>query len=114
MDELTKLLLTKVMDIPTKREEPSLARESDFVIGKTYLIRTVTMIQVGRIKKISDRFITLEDASWVADTKRFYNVLKGGFSKEAEIEPFINDAIVGLGAIIDATQFTHILPTKQQ
>ena len=70
-------------------------------IGKPYLIRTVTMIQTGRLVRVTSQELVLEDACWIADTGRFADALK---SREfAEMEPFPDGpVIVGRGSIIDA------------
>jgi len=85
---------------------------SPFKIGKNYLIRTVTMAQVGKLKFVGDNELVLSDASWIADTGRFHNSLKNGHFEE--IEPFPNDVIVGRGAIVDATVWDFDLPREQK
>ena len=84
---------------------PKCAQDSPWVIGKNYLIRTVTMIQTGRLVAVGDKELVLEDAAWIADTGRFSETLKtGNFS---EVEPFPDGkVIVGRGAIIDAVQIS--------
>jgi hypothetical protein len=87
-----------------------------FELGKSYLIRTVTHIALGRVKAVGNQELVLEDASWIADTDRFHDALKSGVDtlSKSEIEPFVNDVIVGRGSIIDATEYTHELPRKQK
>jgi hypothetical protein len=85
---------------------------SPWEIGLSYLIRTVTMIQVGRLIAIYPAELLLESASWVADTGRFHDALTTG--KLNEIEPFPDRAIVGRGAIVDAAIWPHDLPTAQK
>jgi len=83
-----------------------------WVIGKHYLIRTVTMTLVGKLTFVGPQELVLADAAWIADTGRFHDCLK---DPEAinEAEPFVNDAIVGRGAIVDATQWIDIkVPQK--
>jgi hypothetical protein len=72
-----------------------------YQIGKTYVIRTVTMIQLGRLTAVYPQELVLEDASWVADTGRFANFLKDP-ELRSESEPFCAPCIVGRGAIVDA------------
>lgn len=86
--------------------------DSHWKIGNNYLIRTVTMIQVGRLESVTDKELVLSSAAWIADTGRFYNALKDG--KLNEVEPFQNDVIIGRGSIIDATEWTHKLPKEQK
>ena len=85
---------------------------SHWKIGSNYLIRTVTMIQVGRLELVTEKELVLSSAAWIADTGRFYNALRDGTL--SEIEPFPNDIIVGRGSIIDATEWTHELPKEQK
>ena len=47
-----------------------------WVIGQNYLIRTVTMIDTGRVTAVYEHEIVLEDAAWIADTGRFQDALK--------------------------------------
>jgi hypothetical protein len=75
--------------------------DSPFEIGAVYLIRTVTMIDTGRVVRVTPTEIVLEEAAWIADTGRFSDALKKlSFN---EVEPFPDgEVIVGRGAIIDA------------
>jgi len=85
---------------------------SHWKMGKIYLIRTVTMIQVGRLVAVTDKELVLEDAAWIADTGRFSDALKSGELKE--VEPFPDgQVIVGRGAIIDACLFSTIQRSKK-
>jgi hypothetical protein len=40
-------------------------------VGKNYLIRTVTMINTGRLVAVGDHELVLENAAWIADTGQF-------------------------------------------
>lgn len=79
-------------------------------VGTKVFIRTVTMYYLGEIKKICGQWITLEDASWVADTGYFHDFLKEG--KANSIEPFCDDVHIPMTAIIDVTEWKHALPKK--
>lgn len=90
---------------PLKSE--SKAVSSRLQVGKNYLIRTVTMIQVGEFVEFDDRLnaIILKNASWIPDTGRFHDCLKNGtFS---EVEPIPEWVGVGIGSIIDLVPFNH-------
>ena len=82
-------------------------------IGKNYLIRTVTMIDVGEVKSANPQFIVLTKASWIADTGRFHQALNGT-GKLSEVEMFKSDVIIAVGAIVDATEWTTPLPTSAE
>ena len=74
--------------------------EHPFEIGAVYLIRTVTMIDTGRLLRVTPTELVLEDAAWIADTGRFADALEKLLFKE--VEPFPDgEVIVGRGAIID-------------
>ena len=76
-----------------------------FEIGAIYLIRTVTMIDTGRVVAASKQWIVLEDAAWIVDTGRFSDALaKCQFS---EVEPFPDGRVIlNATAIIDAVKVT--------
>jgi len=76
-------------------------------IGKNYLIRTVTMIDAGKLVAVTDQELVLEDASWIADTGRFSDALaKLDFN---EVEPFpAGRVIIGRGSVIDAVTINAI------
>ena len=66
-----------------------------------YVIRTVTMIQYGKLKAVYPQELVMEDCSWIADTARFHDFLKDP-TKCNECEPFTDDVVIGRGSIIDA------------
>ena len=72
-------------------------------IGKNYLIRTVTMIDTGKLVAVGPQELTLESAAWVADTGRFCGALQScDFN---EVEPFPEGKLIlGRGSVIDAIQ----------
>jgi hypothetical protein len=82
-----------------------------FIKGRSYFIRTVTYHLVGEVAKIEGNFLLLKDASWVADSGRFMNAIKGG--ELNEVEP-VGDAIVNMDSITDAFPWVHALPTEQK
>lgn len=76
-----------------------------FEIGANYLIRTVTMIDTGRVIAASHQYVILEDAAWIADTGRFSDALKK--CQFNEVEPFPSgQVILNATAIIDAVKIT--------
>ena len=80
-----------------------------YKIGLKYLIRTVTMTQVGKLIAIYQNELVLQNASWVADTGKFNYALTTGDLDE--VEPFNGNVIVGRGAIIDCVEWNYALPT---
>ena len=91
-------------------------KKSPVEIGKAYLFRTVTHIELGRVVAICGDFVTLEDASWVADTGRYHNALRDGLlaQNESEIEPYPITSTVNLGSLINFAPWPHELPTVQK
>jgi hypothetical protein len=85
---------------------------SPWIVGEPYFIRTVTMHLVGRLVAVYDQELLLEDASWVADSGRWHDALITG--KLNEVEPFPAAVVVGRGSIVDATVWSHALPTSQK
>ena len=89
-----------------------------FAEGEKVLIRTVTNYLVGEVVGVQPvgehQFVVLKDASWVADMKRFYDCLKGGFANNAEIEPVTGICAVSVGSIVDVFEWRHALPSCQQ
>ena len=83
-----------------------------FEVGKSYLIRTVTMYYTGRLARITETDLLLEDAAWIGDTGRFHTALKTGSLNE--VEPFTNPVVVPRGCIVDATAWNHPLPREQK
>lgn len=83
------------------------AGDSHWQIGKVYLIRTVTMIDTGRLVAVTPQELVLEDAAWIADTGRFSDALKKlSFN---EVEPFPDGrVIVGRGGIVDAVEIEQV------
>ena len=94
--------------------EPVLTGDfNPFEIGGIYLIRTVTMIDTGRVIAANDKWIVLEDAAWIASTGRFADALKK--CEFNEVEPFPDGrVIIGAGSIIDAMKIKQLLQAKQQ
>lgn len=81
-----------------------------YTVGDKVLIRTVTMIQTGRIIKVTPGEIVLEDAAWIADTGRFSEALMSG--SLAGVEPAEGLVIVNRGAIVDVYEWHHDLPRE--
>lgn len=79
-----------------------------FQVGDIVLIRTVTMYQVGRVAHVANDFITLTEASWVAEIGRLGEALESGKLREVEKAP--EWICVGRGAIVDIFPWRHELP----
>lgn len=88
--------------------------ENPYEIGKNYLIRTVTMIDTGRLVGVTPQELILEDAAWIADTGRFSDALANKIPFN-EVEPFPpGRVVIGRGSIVDAVQITFPLPREKK
>jgi hypothetical protein len=83
-----------------------------WVVGRKYLIRTVTMILTGKLVAVYPGELVLDTAAWIAETARFMNTIESGDLQE--VEPMGNGVIVGRGSVIDAVEWAHPLPTEQR
>lgn len=81
-----------------------------FQVGKAYLIRTVTMTWTGVVQGVFDGFLVLDQAAWIADTGRYNEAVKNG--TVSEVEPVPDNAIIGIGSIVDAVPWSHCLPVE--
>lgn len=88
------------------------AEKHPYVIGIAYFIRTVTMHLIGKLEWVGSQELVLSNASWIADSGRFHDALKTG--KLSEVEPFVDNIIVGRGSIVDATEWLHDMPKEQK
>ena len=70
------------------------------------------MIMLGELKEVYDDVLVFTRASWVASTGRFHDALKTG--ELDEVEPFVNDAGIGRGSIVDFTEWDFELPRGQK
>ena len=110
IDKLTLGEIKELIELFGGKQTPY--AHQPFEIGKAYLIRTVTHIDIGIVKEVGDKELVLSEASWIADTGRYHDALKTGDLNE--VEPYINDVILGRGAIVDATIWEKDLPRSQR
>ncbi len=80
-------------------------------IGNKLFIRTVTYHLVGEVVDVRGSVLKLKNASWVADSGRFYQAItKGTLS---EVEP-VGEVFINAKSITDAFPWNHDLPTNQK
>ena len=85
---------------PAQDEKPPCPR-CPWVVGKKYIIRTVTMTLTGELVRVGEKELVIKDAAWIADSGRWADCLKTG--DYSEVEPFPDgEVIVGRGGVIDA------------
>lgn len=80
-----------------------------YKVGDKVFIRTVTLYYTGQIESLNGDWITLTNASWIADTGRFYDFLKDG--KCNEYESFQKSVSIPVQSLIDITEWQHNLFT---
>ena len=79
--------------------------------GKAWFFRTVTYHLVGNVVKVWGSWVTLKDASWIADSGRFMQFVKNGTPSEVEPVGTIN---VNMNTVTDFLEWKHKLPTEQK
>jgi hypothetical protein len=109
IDDLTIGQVKQLTGFLSPQQKPS-----PFVVGEKYLFRTVTHIDVGEVVSVCGDFLELKQASWIADTGRYYDCLKDGVFNEVEpypanVKPYINSA-----TLIDFATWPHDLPSEQK
>lgn len=91
-----------------------------FEVGETYLIQTVTLYYVGRVRRVVGAFVELESASWIHWTGRLSTLCRNGKftdfgegENKARVE-CLGDRVVGvnLGAVVDYITGPFDLPTR--
>lgn len=79
-----------------------------FTVGDAIIIRTPIYFYLGRVARITPDAVTLEDASWVAETSYWTETLARGELREVEIYP--HGCVVMRQAIVDFSPWRHTLP----
>ena len=97
-----------------KAREINKDKDSPYIIGQNYLIRTVTMIYTGKLVKVYNQELVITQASWIPDTERWADTVEKGIFKEIEPYPQDKEIILGRGAILDITPVDWKLPGKQK
>tara|TARA_R100001480_G_scaffold18283_2_gene27758 strand:+ start:31454 stop:31813 length:360 start_codon:yes stop_codon:yes gene_type:complete len=114
--DINELTLGQVKELNNMMNKNSNVKESNqpFKIGKAYLFRLVTHIDIGVVKDVGEKEIVLTNASWIADTGRYNECFKKGVDGLNEVEPYPLDqeVIIGRGALVDSTIWNHKLPTE--
>lgn len=90
--------------------------KNEFVhlLGKKVFIRTVTHHYTGKLLRASERFLWLKEAAWIADDGRFAECVGKGQTKEVEPWPDGTEVAVGIGAIVDISEWKFELPRVQK
>ena len=88
--------------------------EHPYVIGRSYLIRTITNYYTGRLVAVFDRELVITSAAWIPQCGRFANFLNTGVPEECEPYPDAAEVVVSREGIVDCVPFVHALPRVQK
>ncbi len=105
--ELDELTLGQINIIKSMFNEPKC--KHPYVIGKNYLIRTVTMIYTGRLVEVHAQELVLEKACWIPETDRWNESVKNCTFSEQEPYPEDRQVIIGRGAVLDCVQISELV-----
>lgn len=110
---MNKMEIVKALLLDETKTGTGTGTEFPYRVGDTVFLRTVTLYYLGRIKEITDKFVILEDCSWVQDTGiRLGEFIKNGpKSGSSEIEPIGINA-VQIANVIDCISWGHALPKE--
>ncbi len=82
--------------------------------GSTYFIRTVTYHWIGTVMHDDgDRWVTLRNATWVADSGRFADAIKDA-AKLNELEPVETPVLINRDTIVDVVELNYEPPRDQR
>lgn len=98
--------LLKLVDI-IEDKNSSDECESFLELELVYAIRTVTMIYTGRLKKINNQELLIDEAAWIPDTERWADFVSTGAHKEAE--PYTKPVVINRGSILDCTEIPSVI-----
>jgi hypothetical protein len=112
--EIDKMTIGELKEIQRLLWTQSSSRDdSHWEIGGVYFIRTVTHHLTGKLTRVTEHELVIEDAAWIADDGRFAEAVKSGTF--GEIEPFPDGpVIVGRGSLIDARRVDFKAPRSQR
>lgn len=112
-DQLACLLQPSAPLSPVLEAGLTGSRLLDPFVGKSIVVRTVTMTLSGRLASHDGTFMALTDAAWIADSGRWADALGSGLY--SEVEPFPNGTVlVGLGGVIDVVAVAFDPPRTQK
>lgn len=86
-------------------DDPKPINNGFYQLGEDYVLRTVTMIYLGKLKEETSDALILEDCAWIPDTSRWSEFLQG--KKPNEMEPYSEDVTVYKGALLDSTKMKN-------
>ena len=89
--------------------------ETKFLMkGKSYLVRTVTMIYTGEFVRLDGDFIIMNNVAWIPETKRWADTVKDGVFEEVEPYPDNSEVAINKQACLDIVMVNWKLPREQK
>ena len=85
-----------------------------YVIGRNYLIRTVTFYYTGRLVAVYPNELVIASVSWIPDTGRLSYCLASGETQECEPYPEAAEVVIARSSITDCVPWVHSLPRTQK
>lgn len=109
-------LQKEVQELSERKDKVTTTPIGVWNVGKNYFIRTVTMYLLGKLVRVENDELVLEQCSWISDCGRFHMFAMGSPDNNLEVEPFPKDkqVIVGRHSIIDAFEWEHKLLSGQK
>lgn len=106
--DINKLTIGEIKEIEKIIKGTYTSEDNPWKVGQKYFIRTVTMHLTGELVSITKQELELKDAAWIADSGRFHKAI-ADIKNCSEVEPFINNVIIGRGSIVDATTINAVI-----
>ena len=94
-----------------EKTKPTTNHTSLWEVGKTYFVQTATWAYTGTLQAVTDCELLFTQPALIGDTGRFHDALRS--EDFSEVEPFVNDLIIGRYSVVSATQIKHP-QTKQK
>ena len=113
--DIGKMKVDDVLAIARLINPQKVDTEHHYEIGKNYFIRTVTWCYLGKLIAVHAQEFVLTNVSLIGDTGTFTKALAEADSMdEIEVYPPDKRVTVGRGALIDAVEYDHDLPTVRK
>ena len=110
IEELTLKQIREIQALVT----PAQPNDYASLIGKNMIVRTVTMIYTGRLKRVTLNDLVLVDCSWIPETDRYMQFVETGSVKECEPYPEGREVFINRGALLDMCELREALPRSQK
>ena len=91
---------------------PAGTGKSDYPIGHSVIVRTVTMIYTGSLLRVTEDSFVLGSCSWIPETERYSEFVSKGSVRECEPYPEDLEVFVQRGSVVDLCELRAPLPRK--